>query len=504
MMSDLEDPKTHTVGEVWSSEYMDHGFTKYMKELDRCYTMLQELHSVIIGGALIHKNGEGIKHEGKLVDFLKLPIEICPIEGYEVYRVLVTIGKPWRCEVNGKYDVKRNLYLFSWKGKRIAMVPPKVTPQLPKPEVKVEEKIMKAEVVEDHIEKIQDLQSYKQHEDNISTLSFGTTNKVCTLKTCIEIMVFNDDEDVKGFNLDVKRKSIKDKVHREKVFDVDEAFDIENSRASSFQVMGIHVDKTKFNAVRDWPSPKILLEVRNNKVEDALSRKTTLLVTISNEVAGFDLIKDLYVSDKDFHNICMELKTKQHRGKFHVLDGYLFKGRDKTIAKVESRFYVPQLKRDVGAFVKRCVVCQEGKGKAQNIGLYMPLHVPESPWVDILMDFVLGLPRTQRGVNSMFVVIDRLLSNPKSHIFVTKDCDDGSRPEEQHLVVSCADEEIVMLLTQPAIIEISGEDGSNLEDFLNVLTMEEADITGQIIEVEDEPLMMLGSGLNIIKEDFSH
>ncbi|GKE01494.1 hypothetical protein Tco_1389477, partial [Tanacetum coccineum] len=26
--------KTHTVGEVWSGEHRDHGFTKYLKELD--------------------------------------------------------------------------------------------------------------------------------------------------------------------------------------------------------------------------------------------------------------------------------------------------------------------------------------------------------------------------------------------------------------------------------------------------------------------------------------
>jgi hypothetical protein len=72
----------------------------------------------------------------------------------------------------------------------------------------------------------------------------------------------------------------------------------------------------------------------------------------------------------------------------------------------ESYFW-PGMRSEVKRFVERCRVCHHSKGRKQNEGFYQPLRIPERPWEAISMDFVLGLPRTQRGVDSILVVVDR-------------------------------------------------------------------------------------------------
>lgn len=63
--------------------------------------------------------------------------------------------------------------------------------------------------------------------------------------------------------------------------------------------------------------------------------------------------------------------------------------------------------RDVEFIAKRCVVCQKAKGHLLPQGLYLPLLVPQAPWEDVSLDFIIGLPRTQRQKDSIMVVIDR-------------------------------------------------------------------------------------------------
>ncbi|KAL4361167.1 hypothetical protein GQ457_04G019980 [Hibiscus cannabinus] len=63
--------------------------------------------------------------------------------------------------------------------------------------------------------------------------------------------------------------------------------------------------------------------------------------------------------------------------------------------------------RDIERFCERCVTCKKAKSKVSPQGMYLPLPIPDFPWTDISMDFVLGLPRTKTGRESIFVVVDR-------------------------------------------------------------------------------------------------
>jgi hypothetical protein len=55
-------------------------------------------------------------------------------------------------------------------------------------------------------------------------------------------------------------------------------------------------------------------------------------------------------------------------------------------------FYWPKMKREVQRICEQCIACRKTKSRVQPHGLYTPLHVPNELWVDIYMDFVLGLP----------------------------------------------------------------------------------------------------------------
>jgi hypothetical protein len=167
-----------------------------------------------------------------------------------------------------------------------------------------------------------------------------------------------------------------------------------------------------------------------NKGADALSRKATLLTTMRTQILGFHLFKNSLSIDPYFGSIVSDMPDGYHDD-YAIHDGFLFKGNqlhfpegslrlkiiqelhneghvrhDKTLKLIADQFYWPTMRKEVAKFLEGCWICQVSKGTATTDELYMSLPIPDQPWTNVNMDFVLRLPRTQRCNDSVFVVVD--------------------------------------------------------------------------------------------------
>lgn len=69
------------------------------------------------------------------------------------------------------------------------------------------------------------------------------------------------------------------------------------------------------------------------------------------------------------------------------------------------------MKRHIAELVRKCLTCQQVKAEHRHpAGLLQPLSISGWKWEHITMDFVSGLPRTNDGNDSIWVVVDRLTS----------------------------------------------------------------------------------------------
>ncbi|GLJ43685.1 hypothetical protein SUGI_0909500 [Cryptomeria japonica] len=76
------------------------------------------------------------------------------------------------------------------------------------------------------------------------------------------------------------------------------------------------------------------------------------------------------------------------------------------------------MQRDIRKYVEQCVVCQKAKGTSSNPGLYQALPIPTYPWECVSMDFIVGLPNTKTGFDSIYVVVDRF--SKMAHLITCK------------------------------------------------------------------------------------
>jgi hypothetical protein len=153
--------------------------------------------------------------------------------------------------------------------------------------------------------------------------------------------------------------------------------------------------------------PTLEQEIRKVHVGDA---KIQEIKDLMAEGRGLDFMEDEQGSIWFKNRICVpeivnlcETILKEARDSAYSIN----RRSTKMYQDLKQKYWWYGLKRDVVAHVVVCDVCQRVKAEHQRpAGLLHPLQIPK--WKETGMDFIVGLPHTLKGYDSIWVIVDRL------------------------------------------------------------------------------------------------
>ncbi|XP_074299554.1 uncharacterized protein LOC141630681 [Silene latifolia] len=198
---------------------------------------------------------------------------------------------------------------------------------------------------------------------------------------------------------------------------------------------GVSVDPGKIEVVSNWERPKNVADIRSflglvgyyrrfvkdlskgeiEKMGICVIRKGDSVgdLTIEPEFLRFDGRWCVY----DDEELKRKILTEAHSTPYSV-----HPGEDKLYKDLKKIFGWPRMKKEVDQFVSRCLTCQRVKGEHKRPqGKVQSLGVPEWKWQSISMDFIVGLPRTQKGNNMIWLHgIPKDIVSDRDSIFIYK------------------------------------------------------------------------------------
>nr|KYP67678.1 Retrotransposable element Tf2 [Cajanus cajan] len=84
-------------------------------------------------------------------------------------------------------------------------------------------------------------------------------------------------------------------------------------------------------------------------------------------------------------------------------------GMTKMYQDLKKTFWWSGMKREIAEYVAACLTCQKAKVEHQKpSGLMQQIEILEWKWDSITMDFIMGLPRSARNSDAIWVIVDRL------------------------------------------------------------------------------------------------
>ncbi|GJW31315.1 putative reverse transcriptase domain-containing protein [Tanacetum coccineum] len=102
---------------------------------------------------------------------------------------------------------------------------------------------------------------------------------------------------------------------------------------------------------------------------------------------------------------------ESHKSKYSI-----HPGSDKMYQDMKKLYWWPNMKANIATYVSKCLTCAKVKAEHQRpSGLLVQPEIPQWKWDNIMMDFVMKLPKSSQGYDTIWVIVDRLT---KSAIFM--------------------------------------------------------------------------------------
>ena len=121
---------------------------------------------------------------------------------------------------------------------------------------------------------------------------------------------------------------------------------------------------------------------------------------------------DYYVKDQLLYHLgelCIEPQTERvniiREAHTSLISGHF--GVSKIVAHLQRFCYWPKMHETVSRYIKGCTMCAKSKPNNRKLGLYTVLPVPSHPWESVSMDLVVGLQKSRKGHDYLYVIVDK-------------------------------------------------------------------------------------------------
>ncbi|KAI3819455.1 hypothetical protein L1987_13291 [Smallanthus sonchifolius] len=105
-----------------------------------------------------------------------------------------------------------------------------------------------------------------------------------------------------------------------------------------------------------------------------------------------------------YGNAREEILEEVHKSKYTM-----HPGSDKMYKNLKANYWWIGMKKHIAIYVAKCLTCSQVKAEHQKPScLLQQLKIPVWKWEMITMDFITKPPRTSRGNDTMWVIVDRL------------------------------------------------------------------------------------------------